>query len=76
MKTTLLILMAVVVVGCGKKNPPKPKDLEDVTIGHVVPVKPELPAALRSGPNVPSGMTEAQRRAMENESWWKERQRL
>ncbi len=80
MKTTFIALSAlclcVLGVGCSKKNPPKPKDLEDVKIGHVVPVKPELPAVLRSGPNVPSGMTEAQRRAMENESWWKERQRL
>ncbi len=84
MKTTFIALSAlclcVLGVGCSKKNPPKPEKPEalgeTVKRGFVMPVKPELPAALRSEPNVPSGMTEAQRRAMENESWWKERQRL
>ena len=44
MKTTLLMLMAVVMVGCGKKeNPPKPEDLSHSTQSFLEALHSGLP---------------------------------
>jgi len=81
MKQFLLMIavVAVALVGCSKKNPPKPEKPEaleeTVKVGFVMPVKPELPAALAvsqsSVVNSAVGVPE-----VETESERKERQRL
>ena len=79
MKQILLMMAVVALVGCSKKNPPKPEKPEalgeTVKRGFVMPVKPELPAApavsqpsvVNSAVGVPEVETESER---------KERQRL